>query len=53
LRVERLLAWQGGRRIARVWPWALSALGIVIAGIASHYGATLALTHRLTELLVP
>jgi Zn-dependent protease with chaperone function len=52
-RVERLLAWQGGRHYARVWPWTLSVLGIVIAAIASHYGATLALTHRLTELLVP
>jgi Zn-dependent protease with chaperone function len=53
LRVERLLAWRGGCHYARVWPWALSAMAILIVGISCHYGATLALTHRLTELLVP
>ena len=54
LRVQRLLEWRtAGRRLQRTWPWTLLVLSIMIVGIASNYGATLALTHRLTEILVP
>ena len=54
LRVERLLSWSTtGRRLQRTGLWTLLVLILMIAGIASNYGATLALTHRLTELLVP
>lgn len=54
LRVERLLHWQGaGRRLRRTWPWILLLLVCAGVAIATHYDATLALTHRLTELLVP
>lgn len=53
LRVERLLAWRKtGRPGRRKWPWAF-CLFAILAGIVSNYGATLALTHRLTEILVP
>ena len=54
VRVERLLEWRtAAQGLGRTWPWVglvLVALGVAIA---THYGATLALTHRLTELLVP
>ena len=54
LRVKRLLDWHmAGRRLQRTWPWTLLFLFTIIAGIASNYSATLVLTHRLTELLVP
>ena len=54
VRVERLLEWRpAGRGLHRTWPWALLVTGVMCIAIASHYGATLALTHRLTELLVP
>ena len=54
LRVKRLLEWRtAGRRLQRTWPWTLLVLSTMIVGIASNYGATLALTHRLTEILVP
>ncbi len=54
LRVKRLLEWHmGGRRLQRAWPWTLLVLFTTIIGIASNYGATLVLTHRLTEFLVP
>jgi Zn-dependent protease with chaperone function len=50
-RVQRLLDWKRPR-LPRRWPWAVFGCAM-IAGIAGNYGATLALTHRLTELLVP
>lgn len=54
LRVQHLLQWRKtGRRLQRIRPWPLLVLITMIAGIASNYGAALALTHRLTELLVP
>ena len=54
LRVQRLLEWRMvGRRLQRTWPWTLLVLFTAIAGIAGNYGATLVLTHRLTEFLVP
>src|SRR5271157_6113656 len=54
LRVKRLLQWRvAGRRFQRTWPWTLLVLFTTIIGIASNYGATLVLTHRLTEFLVP
>lgn len=53
LRVWRLLQWHAPRRrVRRAWPWALLS-AVIVAGIATHYGATLILTHRLTELIVP
>jgi Zn-dependent protease with chaperone function len=54
LRVDRLLKWRtAGQHTRHRWPWALPVLLTLIVGIASHYGAALVLTHRLTELLVP
>jgi len=54
LRVRRLLQWRSaGRHAQRTWAWGLLVLFTMIIGIACNYGATLALTHRLTELLVP
>jgi len=54
VRVQRLLHWRAaGPGMRRMWPWALVVLLAMTGTIASHYGATLALTHRLTELLVP
>jgi hypothetical protein len=54
VRVERLLEWRAaGHRLRRTWPWTLVVLIGMTVAIASHYGATLVLTHRLTELLVP
>jgi hypothetical protein len=54
LRVRRLLEWRAaGQRFQRAWPWTLLVLFTMIVGIASNYGATLVLTHRLTEFLVP
>lgn len=54
VRVERLLAWHvASRRFQRMSPWTFLVLFTMVLGIASNYGATLALTHRLTELLVP
>jgi len=53
-RVERLLEWRlSARRLRRTWPWTLMALVSMTVMVAGHYGATLVLTHRLTELLVP
>ena len=53
LRVKRLIEWHmARRRLQRSWPWTLLLIAM-IAGIASNYGATLVLTHRLTEVLVP
>ena len=53
LRVRRLLQWRAaGSRIQPTWSWAVLP-SLVIAGIATHYGAMLVLTHRLTELIVP
>jgi uncharacterized membrane protein len=54
LRVERLLRWRiSGRKLRRTWPWTLLVLLTAIVCIGSNYGATLVLTHRLTEILVP
>jgi Zn-dependent protease with chaperone function len=54
VRVERLLEWRSaGRGLRRTWPWVLLVMGMVSVAVVSHYGATLAITHRLTELLVP
>ncbi len=54
VRVERLLEWRGaGHGLRRTWPWTLLVLAAMSIAIAGHYGATLAWTHRLTELLVP
>jgi Zn-dependent protease with chaperone function len=53
-RVERLLRWRAnGQRVRRSWPWSLVVLMTIIVGIGCKYGASLVLTHRLTELLVP
>ncbi len=53
VRVERLIGWRtNARRSQRTWPWTLVLLTMIVA-IGSNYGATLVLTHRLTELLVP
>lgn len=53
LRVERLLEWRGDSpRVRSTWPRAFFLL-LLAGGIASHYGAILVLTHRLTEMLVP
>jgi hypothetical protein len=54
LRVERLLKWRvNGHPRQRIWPWTLLVVFTFIIGVVSNYGATLVLTHRLTELLVP
>ncbi|MGO9515908.1 MAG: M56 family metallopeptidase [Candidatus Korobacteraceae bacterium] len=54
LRVERLLEWRtAGHGFQRTRPWALLVLFTMLIGIASNYGATLVLAHRLTEFLVP
>jgi hypothetical protein len=54
LRVERLLQWRmASRHVRRAWLCTLPVLFTIIIGIACKYGAALALTHRLTELLVP
>lgn len=54
LRVKRLLQWRtAGRRFQRTWPWTLLVLLTMIVGIANSYGATLVITHRLTEFFVP
>ncbi len=52
LRVDRLLTW---RRVDQSsgWRWFLPVLLTAIVSIVGNYGAALALTHRLTELLVP
>jgi hypothetical protein len=52
-RVKRLLEWRSAHRLHRTWPWTLVVLLTMALAIASHYDATLALTHRLTDLLVP
>lgn len=52
-RVERLLAWRNSSDRRRAWPWALSLVLALTFAIVTHYDASLALTHRLTELLVP
>lgn len=53
LRVRRLLEWRAAdNRFQRIWTWAVFSL-VVVAGLATHYGAMLVLTHRLTELIVP
>ncbi|MGA8539258.1 MAG: M56 family metallopeptidase [Terriglobales bacterium] len=58
LRVKRLLEWRSPGRLQRAWLgyfrlWPLLVLAAIVLGLASNYGATLALTHRLTEILVP
>lgn len=54
LRVRRLLQWRtAGRHAQRTWSWSLLVLFAMFIGVACNYGATLVLTHRLTELLVP
>jgi beta-lactamase regulating signal transducer with metallopeptidase domain len=54
LRVRRLLQCRtAGRHAQRSWCWSLLVLFTMFIGIACNYGATLVLTHRLTELLVP
>jgi len=53
-RVGRLLQWRMPEpRLQHPRPWTLLILFTMIVGIGSNYGATLMLTHRLTELLVP
>jgi len=53
LRVRRLLQWRAAdSRFHRTWPWVILAI-LVVAGMASHYGTMLVLTHRLTERIVP
>lgn len=52
-RVHRLLEWRTAKRISKSWPWATLAALAVTATILSNYGAALAMTHRLTELIVP
>lgn len=53
-RVKLLLEWRmTERRLQHTRPWTLLILFVMIVGIGSNYGATLMLTHRLTELLVP
>ena len=53
LRVNRLLDWRAPS--PKQWPGvAWTVILFAIAGsLATHYGATLSLTHRLTEMLVP
>jgi hypothetical protein len=60
VRVDRLLRWRmAGRPFRRTWSRTLPLFlliliaGTSIAGLAAHYSAALALTHHLTELLVP
>ena len=54
VRVERLIDWHvASRRLQRTWPWTILVLFTMIAGIVGKYGVALAITHRLTELLVP
>ncbi len=58
VRVERLLEWRAaGHRLQRAFPWSfavfVTALATMTIAVATHYSATLVLTHRLTELLVP
>lgn len=54
LRVKRLLEWRmASRRLRHSWHWTLLVLITMIVAVACNYGATLILTHRLTELLVP
>jgi Zn-dependent protease with chaperone function len=53
-RVERLLAWRGARGDARnYWRYAMVLAGVAIVGVAANFGPVLALTHRLTDRLVP
>lgn len=53
LRVRRLLEWRAAeRRLARIWPWTIVVL-FMVAWVATNYGTALALTHRLTERIVP
>jgi len=53
-RVERLLQWsKTRRRTRRTRFWILPVIFCMVAIVVSNYGATLVLTHRLTELLVP
>jgi Zn-dependent protease with chaperone function len=54
VRVERLLKWHtDSRHLQRTWPWIVPVLLAIAVVVAGNYAATLALTHRLTELLVP
>jgi hypothetical protein len=53
MRVRRLLQWRTRSQLQRVWPWALVALLAAAVAIANNYGTALAITHRLTELVVP
>ncbi len=53
LRIERLLEWRrDSPRLRRSWLGTVF-LFLLADVIASHYGAILVLTHRLTEILVP
>src|ERR1035438_1593338 len=53
-RVERLLQWRRpGRRSQPARRWTLLFLLTMTISVACNYGAMLALTHRLTEILVP
>jgi beta-lactamase regulating signal transducer with metallopeptidase domain len=53
-RVERLLGWHTEAwRVPYGQIWTLLVLITIIVSIICNYGATLVLTHRLTELLVP
>ena len=51
-RVHRLLDWRRSARLQRTWPWALLTV-LLVTALVTNYGAALAMTHRLTELLVP
>lgn len=54
LRVRRLLQWRtAGRDAKPAGSWSLLVLVAMFIGVAGNYGVALALTHRLTELLVP
>lgn len=54
LRVQRLLSWRKSPRpFAQARTYALLVVLALTVAAAANYGATLAFTHRLTELLVP
>ncbi len=52
LRVQRLLEWHKRPRFQKTWVWAVSSI-VVLTVVVGNYATALALTHRLTELLVP
>ena len=54
MRVERLLEWSDDPTAAQYQRYVLAALGLaVILLLAANLGSALAMTHSLTELLVP